>query len=205
MYAVCQARAQYHTTPMASSCRQPRPNRSPRSSARGSAIIAVMAKFPSIRYSVEQSYFVYSATQSQICRGVRVDPIAAELALTETAAAKWRVDQPVRTATAVPLRLLALAWVVLCPIALLVGRNHLGPAVGIALLAVTAVSWVRYRRVARERGVRAHLWPWLAVAVIALGGGGAASRAGTGHGLAWLNIAGPFVVNALALLALAGF
>src|SRR5674476_691143 len=57
MYAVCQARAQYHTTPTASSCRQPRPNRSPRSSARGSAIIAVMAKFPSIRYSVEQSYY----------------------------------------------------------------------------------------------------------------------------------------------------
>ena len=133
-----------------------------------------------------------------------MDPIAAELALTETAAAKRRVDGLVRTAMAVPLRLLALAWIVLCPIALLVGRNHLGPAVGIALLAVTAVSWVRYRRVARERGVRAHLWPWLAVAVIALGGG-AASRAGTGHGLAWLNIAGPFVVNALALLALAGF
>ena len=105
-----------------------------------------------------------------------MDPIAAELALAETAATKRRVDGLVRTAMAVPLRLLALAWIVLCPIALLVGRNHLGPAVGIALLAVTALAWVRYRRVARERGVRAHLWPWLAVAVIALGGGAAASR-----------------------------
>jgi hypothetical protein len=64
---------------------------------------------------------------------------------------------------------------------------------------------VQYRRVARERGVRARLWPWLAVAVIALGGGAATSRSGTDHGVAWLNIAGPFVVNALALLALAGF
>jgi hypothetical protein len=134
-----------------------------------------------------------------------VDPLAAELALTETAAAKRQVDGLVRTAMAVPLRLLALAWIVLCPIALLVGRNHLGPAAGIALLAVTAVSWVRYRRVARERGVRAHLWPWLAVAVIALIGGATASHSGTSHGLAWLNIAGPFLVNALALLALAGF
>jgi len=134
-----------------------------------------------------------------------VDPIAVELALAETAAAKRRVDGLVRTAMAVPLRLLALAWIVLCPIALLVGRNHLGPAVGIALLAVTALAWVRYRRVARERGVRAHLWPWLAVAVIALGGGAATSRSGTDHGVAWLNVAGPFVVNALALLALAGF
>src|SRR5665213_1799511 len=206
MYAVCQARAQYHTTPTVSNCRQPRPSRSPRSSARGSAIIAVMAKVPSIRYSVGQSYFgTNSAPQSQICRGVRVDPLVAELALTEASTAKRRVDGLVRTAMAVPLRLLALAWIVLCPIALLVGRNHLGPAVGIALLAVTAVSGVRYRQVAHERGVRAHLWPWLAVAVIALGGGAAASRAGTGHGLAWLNIAGPFVVNALALLALAGF
>jgi hypothetical protein len=134
-----------------------------------------------------------------------MDPIAAELALAETAAIKRQVDGLVRTAMAVPLRLLALAWIVLCPIALLVGRNHLGPAVGLALLAVTALAWLQYRRVARERGVRARLWPWLAVAVIALGGGAATSRSGTDHGVAWLNIAGPFVVNALALLALAGF
>ena len=134
-----------------------------------------------------------------------MDPIAAELVLAETAATKRRVDGLVRTAMAVPLRLLALAWMVLCPIALLVGRNHLGPAVGIALLAVTALAWVRYRRAARERGVRVRLWPWLAVAVIALAGGAAASRAGTDHGLAWLNIVGPFVINALALMGLAGF
>jgi hypothetical protein len=46
----------------------------------------------------------------------------------------------------VPLRLLALAWLVLCPVVLAVGRDHLGPYVGAALLAVTMLAWFRYRR-----------------------------------------------------------
>jgi hypothetical protein len=132
-----------------------------------------------------------------------MDPFAAELALAETAARQRQVYALARSAMAVPLQLLALAWIALVPVALLVGRNHLGPFVGFALLVVTLMGWTRYRRIAREHGVSARFWPWLAVAVVALAGGAAASRTGTSHHLAWLNIAGPFLVNAVALLALA--
>jgi hypothetical protein len=104
---------------------------------------------------------------------------------------------------AVPLQLLALAWVALVPVALVVGRDHLGPFVGLALLGVTLVAWIRYRQIAREHGVSARFWPWLAVAAVALAGGAAASRTGSSHHLAWLNISGPFLINAAALLALA--
>jgi hypothetical protein len=132
-----------------------------------------------------------------------MDPLAAELALAETAARQRQVYALARSAMAVPLRLLALAWIALVPVVLSIGRNHLGPFVGLALLAVTMVGWIRYRQIAREQGVSARFWPWLAVAVIALVGGATASRAGSTHHLAWLNISGPFLVNAAALLALA--
>jgi hypothetical protein len=132
-----------------------------------------------------------------------VDPIAAELALTEAAAARRRGLALARSSMAVPLRLLSTAWIVLCPTALIVGRDHLGPCVGVALLVITVVAWTRYRLVARRQGARARFWPWLLVAVAAVVGGAGASRAGADHGMPWLNVAGPFVVNALALLALA--
>jgi len=132
-----------------------------------------------------------------------MDPLSAELALSETAAARRRVTSAARTAMTVPLRLLALAWIVLCPTVLLVGRNHLAPFVGLSLLAVTAVAWRRYERIAAATGVRARLWPWVVVAIVALAGGATASRGGTQLGLAWLNEAGPFVVNALVLACLA--
>jgi hypothetical protein len=131
-----------------------------------------------------------------------VDPLSAELALTEAAAAKRRVKSAARAAMAVPLRLLAVAWIVLCPTVLVVGRNHLAPFVGLSLLAVTAVAWRRYERIAGMTGIRARLWPWIAVALAALAGGAAASRGGTQYGLPWLNEGGPFVMNALALACL---
>ena len=131
-----------------------------------------------------------------------MDPLSAELALTEAAAARRRVRSAARAAMAVPLRLLAVAWIVLIPAVLVVGRNHLAPFVGLSLLAVTVVAWRRYERIAGTTGVRARLWPWIMVAVAALAGGAAASRGGTQHGLPWLNVGGPFVVNALALACL---
>lgn len=132
-----------------------------------------------------------------------MDPLAAELALAETAARQRHAYALARSALRVPLRLLAIAWIVLAPIALLVGRNHLGPFVGLALLVVTMLAWVRYRRIARDIGFSARLWPWLTVAAVALVGGATASRTGSGHHMPWLNVSGPFVVNAAALLALA--
>lgn len=84
----------------------------------------------------------------------------------------------------------------------MVGRDHLGPFVGLALLVVTAMVWWRYRRIAAQQGIQARLWPWLGVASAALVGGVATSRGGTALHWAWLNVAGPFIVNALALLAL---
>lgn len=134
-----------------------------------------------------------------------MDPFAADLALAETLAQLRRTSAAIRSAMAVPLRLLAVAWLGLIAVVLAVGRNHLGPFVAAALLAVTAVAALRYRRIAIERGVRARLWPWLAVALVALAGGATASRMGTEQALPWLNVAGPFLVNALALLALARF
>lgn len=128
-----------------------------------------------------------------------MDPLSAELALAEAAAARRRVRAAARAAMAVPLRLLAAAWIVLTPTVLVVGRNHLAPFVGLSLLAVTAAAWRRYQRIAGMTGIRARLWPWIVVAVAALAGGAAASRGGTQYGLPWLNEAGPFIVNALAL------
>lgn len=132
-----------------------------------------------------------------------MDPLAAELALAETVAARRRTERLARAAMAVPLRVLVVAWVVLCPLALLVGRDHLGPWVGIALLVVTYIAWRRYKRVERAQGIGARLWPWLTVALVAGLGGAACSHAGTVNDLPWLNVAGPFVLNALALAALA--
>jgi len=80
--------------------------------------------------------------------------------------------------------------------------DHLAPFVAISLLAVTAVAWRRYDRIAATTGIKARRWPWLGVAFVALAGGAAASRAGTQHALPWLNEGGPFVVNALALASL---
>ena len=131
-----------------------------------------------------------------------MDPLSAELALAEAAAARRQVRSASRAAMAVPLRLLAAAWIVLAPTVLVVGRNHLAPFVGLSLLAVTAVAWRRYERIAGTTGIRARLWPWIAVAFAALAGGAAASRGGTQYGLPWLNEGGPFVVNALALACL---
>jgi len=97
-----------------------------------------------------------------------MDPLSAELALTEVAAARRRGTSAARAAMAVPLRLLAGAWIVLCPTVLLVGRNHLAPFVAISLLAVTAVAWRRYERIAATTGIKARRWPWLGVAFVAL-------------------------------------
>jgi hypothetical protein len=65
------------------------------------------------------------------------------------------------------------------------------------------MAWLRYRTAAQVTGVKARLWPWLAVAFVALVGGVMTSRGGTDLELSWLNEAGPFVVNALALACLA--
>jgi hypothetical protein len=134
-----------------------------------------------------------------------MDRIVAELTLAETAARRHRTAELVRASMAVPLRLLALAWIVLCPIALIFGRNHLGPFVAMALLLVTILAWRQYRRIGQRHGFRTSLWPWLGVALVAIAGGVAASQGGTQHALPWLNTAGPFIVNALSLLALAWF
>jgi hypothetical protein len=131
-----------------------------------------------------------------------MDSLSVELALAEAAAARRRVTSAARAAMAVPLRLLALAWIVLCPTVLLVGRNHLAPFVGLSLLAVTVAAWRRYERISGTTGIKARSWPWLVVAFIALAGGAATSRGGTQHGLPWLNEGGPFVLNAFALACL---
>lgn len=132
-----------------------------------------------------------------------MDPIVVELTLAETAYARRRAAAMVRSTMAVPLGLLAAGWIVLCPVALVAGRGHLGPFVGVALLVVTVLAWSRYRSVARDMGVGVRFWPWIAVALVALAGGAGASRLGAEHGVRWMNLAGPFVINALALLALA--
>lgn len=132
-----------------------------------------------------------------------MDPLSIELTLAETAAARQRALTSARAAMAVPLRLLAVAWIALCPVALIIGRDHLGPFVGLALLAVTVIAWRRYEHAADETGLRARLWPWLAVAFVALAGGVITSRGGTEMDLPWVNAAGPFLVNAAALGCLA--
>lgn len=132
-----------------------------------------------------------------------MDPLSIELTLAETAAAQQRALARAGAAMAVPLRLLALAWILLCPTALLEGRDHLGPFVGLSLVVVTVIAWRRYEQAARATGVRSRLWPWLAVAFAALAGGVAASRGGTELNIPWLNEAGPFLVNAIALVCLA--
>ncbi len=134
-----------------------------------------------------------------------MDRVIAELTLAETAAQQRRTAELVRASMAVPLGLLALSWIALCPIGLFVGRNHLGPFVAAALLTVTILAWLRYRSIGQKHGFRTSLWPWISVAFVAIAGGAAASRGGTEYGLPWLNTAGPFIVNALALLALAWF
>jgi hypothetical protein len=132
-----------------------------------------------------------------------MDPIAVELTLAETAARRRRALELASASIAVPLRLLALVWLALMPVALVVGRNHLGPFVAVALIAVTVAAWRRFRRAAIAHGVQARLWPWILVVIAATVGGTAASRGGVDHGLPLLNVVGPFAVNALALLALA--
>src|SRR5450755_2929135 len=92
MLAVCQASAAYHTSPARRHCRRPKPKMRPITRAAGRAIIAVMAEVPLVWYSVMQSTGSYSALQSLDCRGVPVDPLSAELALTE-AAAGGRLDR----------------------------------------------------------------------------------------------------------------
>ncbi len=132
-----------------------------------------------------------------------MDPLSIELALAETAAATRRALALARAAMVVPLRMLSLAWLVLCPVAVLIGRDHLGPFVGLSLLVVTGLAWRRYRRASDATGVRARLWPWLAVAFVALVGGVLTSRGGTQLDIPWLNEAGPFLINATALACLA--
>lgn len=132
-----------------------------------------------------------------------MDPLVAELSLVETAAARERGLRVARAQLALPLRGLAFAWLLLCPVALLIGRNHLAPFVAVSLLGVTFTSWRRYRSSARQLGARGRLWPWIVVALIAQFGGMSASITGTTHHLPWLNAAGPFVINATALLLLA--
>jgi hypothetical protein len=132
-----------------------------------------------------------------------MDPLSIELTLAETAAARQTALTSARAAMAVPLRLLAVAWIALCPVALIIGRDHLGPFVGLALLAVTVIAWRRYEHAADQTGLRARLWPWLAVAFVALAGGVITSRGGTEMDLPWVNAAGPFLVNAAALGCLA--
>lgn len=134
-----------------------------------------------------------------------MDPLAAELALAETAARRREAQHLARVAMSGPLLMLALAWLLLAPAAVLIGREHLGPFVGVALAVVTVVSWRRYRAIATERGFRAPLWPWLGVAVVALVGGAAASHTGQVNHQEFTNLAGPFLLTDLALLLLGAF
>lgn len=132
------------------------------------------------------------------------DPLVAELAYRETLAA-WAQTRSIRRAIALPLRLLAVVYVVGAALALPIGQYHLLSYFGPAFLGVLVVSLWWYRRYARMRGLLFPVWPWVVIIGVSLLAGASLSHAGLTTGRQWLSDMGPPLALAAAIAVVAGW
>ncbi len=148
--------------------------------------------------------FVDSAAQSvdgshSTMQSDRVeDPLVAELAYRDATAAMART-RSIRRAIALPLRLLAVVYLVGAVVVLVIGQFHLLIFFGPALVCVLATSFWWYRRYARTRGLWFPVWPWVAIIVVSTLLGATVSHDGLTSGRQWVSDAGPPLVLAAAI------
>jgi hypothetical protein len=119
-----------------------------------------------------------------------VDPLTAELAYRETAAARERV-RAVRRAITLPLRLLAAADLGGAVAVLVIGRFHLLAYFAPAFLTVLVVSTWWYRRYAATNGLLLPARPWVLILVATLVAGASMSRLGVALERPWVSDFGP--------------
>jgi hypothetical protein len=124
------------------------------------------------------------------------DPLIAELAYREAAAARERV-RAVRRAITLPLRLLAVADLGGAVVVLLIGRFHLLSYFAPAFLTVLAVSAWWYRRYAATNGLLLPARPWLMILLATLVAGASTSRLGVALDRPWVSDFGPCLAIAL--------
>lgn len=120
------------------------------------------------------------------------DPLVAELALREAAAARERV-RAVRRAITFPLRLLAVAELGGAVVVLFIGQFHLLSYFGPAYLTVLVVSAWWYRRYAARNGLLLPARPWLLILFATLAASASMSRLGVTLDMPWISDFGPCV------------
>jgi hypothetical protein len=124
------------------------------------------------------------------------DPLVAELAYREAAAARDRV-RAIQRAITLPLRLLATADLVGAVAAMVIGQYHLlsyfAPAYGLVL--VGSGWW--YRRYAARHGMQLPVRPWVLILVATLTVGATMSRLGVALDEQWVSDFGPCLAFAV--------
>lgn len=132
------------------------------------------------------------------------DPLVAELALRETAAARERV-RVIQRAITLPLRLLAAADLGGAAVVLIIGRFHLGSYFAPAYLAVLVVSGWWYRRYASKNGLLLPVRPWVLILVATIAAGASLSRLGVAVDKSWISDFGPCLAFAVGTALIAGW
>jgi hypothetical protein len=124
------------------------------------------------------------------------DPLVAELAYREAAAARDRV-RAIQRAITLPLRLLAAADLVGAVVVLIIGQFHLLAYFAPAYVAVLVVSGWWYRRYAAAHGLLLPVRPWVLILVATLAAGASMSRLGVALDKAWISDFGPSLALAV--------
>jgi hypothetical protein len=125
------------------------------------------------------------------------DPYVADLAMAEVMAAQRRI-RSMRRAVTLPVQLLGASLLLGSLGAVLVGRDHLLPVMGPALLLVLLVSARHYRQEGVRTGQWLPVWPWVVVLLPTIVISATLSRFGVTHDRPLLTDAGPMAAMALA-------
>jgi len=125
-----------------------------------------------------------------------LDPLTAELAYREAAAAREHV-RAIQRAIKLPLRLLATADLAGAVVVLLIGRFHLLAYFAPAYLGVLVASGWWYRRYATRHGLLLPVRPWVLILVATLAAGASMSRLGVALEEPWISDFGPCLALAV--------
>lgn len=133
-----------------------------------------------------------------------MDPLAADLALAEAAAARQRTRTMLRVIR-LPIRLAGVVDLVGALVVLLIGRDHALLYFGPAFVALLVISSRHYRAEGRRSGMQLPILPWALILLPMVVVASVLSRLGFALDMPSLTLIGPFLANAAATAVVAAW